>query len=77
MKGLDYLGRELQIKDEEMDSIEMVASYLKLINVPCMFDIGVTNCTPEDNQLNLHIVDDITYNQVLKPDFYNDTSLRS
>ena len=27
--------------------------------------------------MNLNIMDDITYNQVLKPDFFSDSSLRS
>lgn len=51
-----------------MDELEVVAGYLKLVNIPCMFDLGITPCDPKDQQLNLNIVDDITYHDVLKQD---------
>ena len=61
IKGMDYLGREIlhshdytiesnenedQIEDQ-VDSIEIVAAYLKLINVPCMFDMGCEPVEPD------------------------------
>ena len=51
-----------------MDELEVVAGYLKLVNIPCMFDLGISPCDPRDQQLNLNIVDDITYHDVLKQD---------
>ena len=38
---MDYLGREYS-GDSLQESIEAHLSYLKLINVPTMFDIGCT-----------------------------------
>ena len=46
-KGLDYKGREIST-EKNFDSIELAAAYLKLISVPCMFDIGVTATNPGD-----------------------------
>jgi len=39
VKGFDYLNRELSMENQ-FDSIELAVAYLKLINVPCMFDLG-------------------------------------
>ena len=47
-KGLDYKGREIS-KEKNFDSLEIAAAYLKLINVPCMFDIGVSAVNPCDS----------------------------
>ena len=47
-----------------MDELDVVASQLKMINIPCMFDIGVTSVDPTDQQLNLNIVDDLTFTEI-------------
>ena len=39
-----------------------------MINIPCMFDLGINPVNPCDQQLNLNIIDDITYHEVLKPE---------
>lgn len=64
-KGLDYKGREISMS-KNFDSVEMAAAYMKLINVPCMFDIGVSAVNPCDWQLNLNIIDDQTYQKVIQ-----------
>ena len=46
-KGLDYKGREISTS-KNFDSVDLAAAYLKLINVPCMFDIGVSAVNPCD-----------------------------
>ena len=46
-KGLDYKGREVSI-NKDFDSLNIAAAYLKLINVPCMYDIGTSACNPCD-----------------------------
>ena len=46
-KGLDYKGREIATI-EDFDTLELAAAYLKLINVPCMFDIGTQAINPTD-----------------------------
>ena len=46
-KGLDYKGRET-ITNKSFDSLELAVAYLKLINVPCMFDIGIPSSNPGD-----------------------------
>jgi hypothetical protein len=45
------------------------AAYLKAINVPCMYDIGILPSDPTDSRLCLNIIDIMTYNRVVKPDF--------
>ena len=66
-KGLDYKGRELTT-NKSFDSVELAAAYLKLINVPCMFDMGVTACNPCDQQLNLNMIDDQTFKNIIVDD---------
>lgn len=51
------------------DSIETVAAYLKLINIPCMFDMGTRVAMPKKGTLQLNLIDDRTYNKGLKPEF--------
>ena len=46
-KGLDYKGREIA-SSKDFDTLELAAAYLKLINVPCMFDIGTQAINPTD-----------------------------
>ena len=70
IKGIDFEGRAVTVESKH-DSIETVAAYLKLINVPCLFDIGTRNPHPNNGKLNLNLVDDRTYNHVIRPDFLN------
>lgn len=72
VKGLDHRGREISAKGGQMDELDVVAAYLKLINIPCMFDVGTTPINPSDQQLNLNIADDVTYHEVLKTELKND-----
>ena len=37
-----------------------------MVNIPCMFDMGITPADPCDQQLNLNIIDDITFHKVKK-----------
>ena len=47
IRGQDTKGREVST-DGGMDDLEIDAAYLKLINVPCMFDTGATPAKPND-----------------------------
>lgn len=55
--------------ESKHDSIETVAAYLKLINVPCLFDLGTRNASPKNGTLAMNFIDDRTYYKVIKPDF--------
>ena len=68
-KGLDYKGREIA-SSKNFDSLEMAAAYLKLINVPCMFDIGTQPINPCDSQLNLNMIDDVTFLKVIQAEMW-------
>ena len=70
IKGIDFEGRAVAVESKH-DSIETVAAYLKLINVPCLFDIGTRKCTPNNGKLNLNLIDDRTYQHVIRPEFLN------
>ena len=39
-------------------------AYLKLINVPTMFDVGCTQANPQTEQLTLCMIDSITHKLV-------------
>lgn len=41
--GLDHKSRE-----ESTNELDVHAAYLKMINIPCMFDIGTTPVNPCD-----------------------------
>ena len=45
VKRMDYLGKEYA-GDKNKDMLKAHLSYLKLINVPSMFDIGCTQADP-------------------------------
>ena len=47
IRGQDTKGREVS-SNEGMDELEIDAAYLKLINVPCMFDTGAAPAKPND-----------------------------
>ena len=47
VKAMDSIGREMNT-DEEYDTNEVDAAYLKLINVPCLYDMGAAPSDPTD-----------------------------
>jgi len=49
--------------------LETVVAFLRVINVPCMFDLGTPPIDPFNHQLLLNLMDDLTYYKVIKPDF--------
>jgi hypothetical protein len=49
-------------------------AYLKVINVPCMHDLGTLQTDPTDSRLCLNVIDDLTFHKVVKPDFLNGKS---
>ena len=64
---MDYLGREYS-GDSQQESMEVHLAYLKLINVPTMFDIGCTQADPQTDYLTLCMMDSITH-KVVKSQF--------
>lgn len=75
IKAMDSMGREVNTEDE-YDTNEVDAAYLKLINVPCLYDMGSAPCDPADSQLALNIIDDQTFYKVVEPDFLFDKRKR-
>ena len=68
---MDYLGKEY-LDDSQKEAIEAHFSYLKLINVPSMFDIGCTQADPQTDFLTLSMMDSITH-KVLKQSYASKT----
>lgn len=56
---MDYLGKEYS-SDSHRESISTSVHYLKLINVPTMFDIGCVQADPSSDFLELNMIDDKT-----------------
>ena len=54
---VDQLGKQHDIGQEKARCELQRASYLKLINVPSMFDINGTLSDPTDGCLNLSMID--------------------
>ena len=54
---MDYLGKEYSVdkdrKSQDKIMQEFHLSYLKLINVPCLFDVGCTQVDPQTDFLTL------------------------
>lgn len=65
VKGLDRQGRE-QWHEEGKDELSVTAASIKMVNIPSMFDLGISPVNPSDQQLNLNIIDDITYHEVIE-----------
>lgn len=61
--------KESDSKSEIYDTNVIDIAYLKAINVPCMYDMGTMPIDPAESRLLLHILDDISYHKVVKPDF--------
>ena len=59
---MDYLGKEYC--DDMEDSTEAHLSYLRLINVPTMFDVGCTQANPQTESLTLCMMDSVTHKVV-------------
>ena len=74
---MDYMGRVTALEPEEMDSIETVVAYLKVINVPSVHDLGTPAVNPADPQLLLNLIDDRTFYEVVDPDFLSESGKRS
>lgn len=72
---MDSMGREVNTEDE-YDTNEVDAAYLKLINVPCLYDMGAAPSDPADAQLCLNILDDQTFYKVVQSDFLFDKRKR-
>lgn len=68
------MGREMNT-DDEYDTNVVDAAYLKLINVPCIYDMGTAPSDPADQLLSLNILDDQTL-KLIKSDFLNDRRKR-
>ena len=64
---MDYLGKEYS-DDVNMEALPCHISCLKLINVPCMFDIGCSQADPQTEFLTLSLIDGITH-KILKKEF--------
>jgi len=54
---MDSMGRETNT-DDEYDTNDIEIAYLKLINVPCLYDMGAAPSDPTDSRLCLNILDD-------------------
>lgn len=61
VKRMDYLGKEYTSDNIDSDQIETTVAYLKLINVPTMFDIGCNESDPTTSFLTLNMIDEKTY----------------
>lgn len=61
---MDYQGME-NPEDSLSEPMEAHLSYLKLINVPTMFDVGCTQSDPQTDCLSMVMMDSIT-NKVVK-----------
>lgn len=72
---MDSMGRETNT-DDEYDTNDIEIAYLKLINVPCLYDMGAAPSDPTDSRLCLNILDDQTFNKVVEPDFLYDKRKR-
>ncbi len=55
--------------EDVYDTNIVEAAYLKVINVPCMYDIGTLPSDPSDSRLSLNVLDELTYRSCVKPDF--------
>lgn len=68
VKRLDALGKEYT-SDQSQEPIAANLAYLKLINVPTMFDVGCC-CTadPSNDSLILNMIDDKSF-KVEREDF--------
>ena len=65
----DYSGDSLN------QSMDAQLSYLKLINVPTMFDIGCTQANPQTDFLTLSMMDSLTH-KIVKSSFLTKTQSR-
>jgi len=67
VKRIDSLGKEY-LTDASTSPLTQTVSYLKLINVPCMFDAGCVQACPSTDALTLNMVDDKSF-RVERTDF--------
>lgn len=57
---MDALGKEY-ITDAQVEPLTTQVTYLKLINVPTMFDIGCMQSDPTTDGLTLNMVDEKSF----------------
>ena len=74
VKRMDYLGREYS-GDSLNEHMEASISYIKLINVPSMFDIGCTEADPRTDFLTMTMLDTTTH-KTIKSQFSSKSSQR-
>lgn len=60
---MEFLGRE-HPEESQAEPMEAHLSFLNLINVPTMFDIGCTQPDPQTDSLTLCMMDSITHKVV-------------
>jgi hypothetical protein len=60
VKRLDALGKEY-MTDSQVDPLTTSVAYLKLINVPTMFDLGCIQSDPTSDALTLNMVDEKSF----------------
>lgn len=53
--------------------MSVVAASIKLLNIPCMFDLGTSPVNPCDEQLNLNMIDDVTFHTIMKKELKKDS----
>lgn len=58
--------------DTGLEPMQTTVTYLKLINVPTMFDIGCSQSDPSQSHLTLNMVDDKSF-KIEKSDFLSKT----
>ena len=58
---MGYLGKDYQVDSSSLETLETTVSYLKLINVPTMFDIGCSQADPNSDFLVLNMIDDKSF----------------
>ena len=64
---MDALGKEY-LTDAAIEPLTTNVAYLKLINVPTMFDVGCSVSDPSSEYLTLNMIDDKSY-KVERSDF--------
>ena len=57
---MDYKGKEY-IEDEEPEQLSSQFAYIKLVNVPTMFDVGCAAANPRSDSLELNAIDYKSY----------------
>jgi len=75
VKSLDQKGCEV-VAEDGLNEVRIVAAAIKMVNVPTMFDLGVNQVNPCESQLNLNMIDDVTYHEVIRKELKKDALMR-